>query len=458
MDSAREERDSNAIYRRRFSMAGTRRPFGFRVHTGLVVLLIASGLFFGGYNSLSGMAAAYVLTATAALLLLITERPEPEFWRALRWPSFLALAAICWQILNQMGVLALLGGYPPLVPDFFLPHMLGLCAAGLACLSGMVIGRDRRDFRSALRWLRHWAAASLLIGLLLWLVPVQLIDMPLSWRGRFAGLIGNANVVAVVGGMVVLLALDSFLDPLLNRPLKGPWWSRAGLAAVSLAEMLIGGAAMLAAASRMAIFVMLLLALFTLLARFSEQRWPVRWQGIMLAVGGIVLAFLLAGGQVMAKRFDYTGFDASLRLQLWDYLVQLVLMSPLNGYGQGSFAALNQYFLTDERMAEQFWNINSAHNVLLQITLNGGLPYLALICGTVLLLWRDIVRYVHGGALHWRARLVAWKNLGSARRSVLCLCALMLACASVDIVLDVPTMACLFFFLIGLLWGRANAA
>ena len=457
MYSAKDNGVDGAAYRRRLSMAGMGRSLGVRSNPGLIVALIASGLFFGGYNSLAGMAVAYLLTGAAALLLLTGAPPEQDFWHALRWPAGLGLAALGWQGLNQAGVLALLGGHPPLAPDYFLPNLLGLGAAGLACLSGMLMGRERREFRLALRWLCHWAAISLAIGILLWSAPAPLVDMSLSWRGRFAGLIGNANVSAVVGGMVVLLALDSFLEPLIHRPAKRPWRSRAALAAVPLAEMLVGATAMSIASSRITILVTLALVLLTLALRLSGRRWRARWPVLAVAVAGMTLAVLLPGGEMAAKRFDYVGFDASIRLRMWDYLAGLAMMSPFNGYGPGSFSALNEHFLTDERLAEQFWNINSAHNVVLQILLNGGLPYLALVCGGVLLLWRDIVRYVHGGASRWRERLAAWKDLGAARRAALCACALMLACASVDIVLDVPAMTCLFFFLTGLLWGRAHA-
>jgi O-antigen ligase len=424
-------------------------PASSRLFAVAVSALVASGLFLFGYNSLMGMAIAYGLMALSVAGLLVLCKPGAGFWRALRMPALAFGAALAWLTAIHIGLVAALGGLPSMTPDYFGAEMLGLLAAAFAMLAGMLLGGHDGQMRASVETLRHGMAAALLVGLILWRVdaPMPFADWSLTWRGRFAGLAGNANVTATVAGAVILLALAALIRRHGAEP-RGRWRKWQSLRPLSLLAMLeiaLGVVAMVQTASRFAMMGTVGLALIILLLRLPGLLRTGRLAVLVLVAGAVAFAAVKLELIAAPTRLDQIGFDWGVRARLWQFFADLVAAAPFTGYGLGSFGSLHAYFLTDETLAEGIWNVRSPHDIILQLMLNGGLPYLLLM----------------GVVLFWQGRAI-WRTLklrtaSSATIGLIAATFLILGCAMVDIVLDVTAMILLFQFMIGLLIGRSQA-
>lgn len=455
MGSASPLRISGRVKRRK-APATQSRPRGHALIVAAVALGVASGLFLGGYNSLAGMASAYLVMMAGVLALGISGPPDAAFWRDLRLPALCFGFALLWLLAIHAGLPALLGGPLSLTPDHFLPRLFGLLAGALALTAGAMLARDAADARFALEVLLHATAASLLLGLLLWLLDMGGPELTglLTWRGRFAGLIGNANTSAAIGGALLLVNLALLaerLTPGRGRPRRSRKARRIALA-LCAGEMAIGLGTIILAASRAILVLTLLLALFII----ARGMLAMKLRQALLALGGmlgsvLLLALLFLFNGQIGQRFATLDREWEARIAMWRHFADLASASPLFGYGLGSFTSLRTLDPGPERLAESIWNVNSAHNILLQLLLHGGLPYLAAMAAAIGLLgWRGWRGWRSGGAP--RPPGVA----GLPRRGVICALGLILAGSLVDIALDVPAAILFFLFLLGLLAGGGS--
>ncbi len=85
--------------------------------------------------------------------------------------------------------------------------------------------------------------------------------------------------------------------------------------------------------------------------------------------------------------------------------------------------------LRTAEQAQLLWYVHSAHDEVLSLLLEGGVPYLVLTMATMAAILFDIHR--HRDA----------KRADPLLRAMMVAMALVLACAMVDITLDVPAMA-----------------
>lgn len=412
----------------------------------LAALILSLGALLGGFNSLLGQALSYLVNAALLIFLLFIYRPEMRFWRQVMPVLLLCAAAAGWVWLANRGVPLIPGAGPPVVfaRDLFGPGMLGFLAGVLALVSGALIGQSPGAISRFLRWLVLFNAVWIIWGLILRASNLDLaFDLWMVTRqGRFTGTIGNANVTAALAGAMAILSAGMLAGYL--KPGRGRRPVPMALAAAGF-FLFIG--VMIATASRFALLVVVLL-LGILAASMVGSRARGRISAAMLrrmiavmVVVGIILLF--TAGAILMDRLSSAGGDLGDRFTLWSHYAELAGKAPLYGYGLGAFPSLNAHFLSSVEIAQAVWNVNSAHNILLQLVLNGGYPYFALLALGFLLVGATILRDMQREG--WPPDRLA---------PVLAL-AQIFCCALVDICLDVPALAILFLGLAGALWGRA---
>ncbi|MGE4324107.1 MAG: O-antigen ligase family protein [Sphingobium sp.] len=413
----------------------------------LAALIVSSGALFAGYDSLLGQAVAYLLNAALLVLLLFLFPPPLAFWRRLAPALALIALAALWAAVGHGGV-ALIPGFAaprPLAPDLFGVEMLGYAGGVAALLGGAVLGSRPGTVQPFLRW-----TAGFNLGWIVWGLVLRAGDMQdvfdlwtVTRQGRFTGTIGNANVTAAVAGAMALIVAGQ-----LHAAIGAGWRRRPVPVLVPAGAFLLFAGAMIATASRSALLSLLGLLLLLVLAGQSRGAPGDRLRAFLSSIGvvwiaGALTILLLVAGPILTARFAELDGDAALRLTMWSHYARLAAEAPLYGYGWGGFASLNAHSIQDVLLAQKLWNVNSAHNVLLQLTLNGGLPYCGMILAAFALIAASLAAHLRREG--WGVPLLA---------PVLAL-AQILACAMVDIALDLPAVVTLFLFLGGLLWGRA---
>ncbi|MET1755181.1 O-antigen ligase family protein [Novosphingobium sp. RD2P27] len=407
----------------------------------LCALTVTVGLAFNGLNSATGQAVVAILGGGMLLTLLLAERPEEQFWRERKPVLVPAVLAFAWVCIGALGVTV--SDTPmPLAPDFAATSLLSWLGSFAALVCGSILGMKRVRSRKALELVTFFIGMSLLAGLIL-----HFLDQPsrssafwaISRQGRFAGLIGNVNVTAAVACGTIILALMMSA----NRLQQG---NRSKDMAVALAGFAIAGIALVAAfltAARFPIVAVMALGVLTL---FLTTR-TARGRGRKTYRFGLVFAALacaigLTSSELLLTRFEAIGTEVAVRSLMWQHYVSLVLEAPIQGYGPGSFPALNAASLDNPVLGKTLWYVNSAHNIVLQLALEGGLPYLALMFLAGLRIARDVLPLIWSGRMS-----IVFVGVFAMSMQIL-------VCALVDIALDVPASIFLAMFLTGLLWGR----
>ena len=402
-----------------------------------VAAAMAAGLFFGGFDSGDGRAIAFLLCGGTLVLLLLLDPPPPDFWRRIAPVAALVALAWLWLVLGMAW-----SRLKPLAPDLVTIDLLGTGAGTAALLAGTLFAYRRGavvtaiDLWLMLAILSFGVAAADAIGLIDWAGGASL------WRrDRFVGLVGNANILSVIAGAVILLSVSRLLTAL--RGQRG-----AALAALRpqvvlySAIALCGAGTMLATGSRasVALVVLFLLLLFT---RGLQHGPSQRGIFTVLAIIALLAAAVLADHRgVLMSRIDAVDADTGFRLAMWSRYLEVALAQPWFGHGPGSFPEVNRAALNDPLLAQATWSANSAHNLLLQLVLKGGAPYALALLAAAALVLRDIIRYFAGA----RRSVEAW--------GLLTVIALILGSSLVDIALDVPATIILAMFATGFLWGE----
>jgi O-antigen ligase len=260
---------------------------------------------------------------------------------------------------------------------------------------------------------------------------------------RFTGTSLNANASACLFGVIALLGLGRWLTLMRESGEDRDSGIVARIAA--MLGLAIGTGACFITGSRTAL--LLLVAGLAIVAGRDPllRRRLLRPRGLaMLAAAGFVLVMLaLTIGDVTLDRMAMTGTDAVTRVEIWRHYAALVGRSWLWGYGPLSFDEVNLMSLRTAAQATLLWYVHSAHNQILSMLLEGGVPYLVLATATL----AAILLAIH--------RRRDPKRADPLLRAMMVATTFVLACAMVDITLDVPAMAALQTVLIGLPWGRA---
>lgn len=404
----------------------------------LALLAACGGLFLGGADGPLGQSLAG-LTGGVALLAALWRLPvAPPLPRGALWPLAWAGAALAWLVVVALVRSFQQGGETlPVTPDFFLPRFLGLLGGLCLLLAGLMIGRDRRLRRWAELGLEALIVMHLLLGVALWNGGATAVgDSPLEWDGRFAGLIGNANVTAaicVAGGQ---LALARLLSGAGARGHRAALFHGAALLAMLWGLGLTGSRLPSLA---MALGAAVQIGRFWLMRdrSFSGGRAAFWWGAVAVATAGL----LLAGGAT--HRVENLGADGYARAFYWKEFVGIGLRAPWTGFGPGAFTTARLFYLGEGDGWPSGMVIHSPHALLLQLWLTGGAPY------AVALLFAG-----GGVGLSLVRCLRNAPDDGDQVGRIAAILAL-LFCAQADIVLDMPVGVGVFLLIVGLAWGRA---
>jgi O-antigen ligase len=312
-------------------------------------------------------------------------------------------------------------------------EMVKLC--GLACLFGLgaLQGLSRDRALATLKAIVWTGGGYALVSLITFVAGVQI-----AVGDRLSGGFLSANSGATVFGILTVLALALFL--------RG-WQNNAGL---GLSRRITAVAGPLACLSLSAVCLVLTQSRMGLAATFVAAGALLVWtfaqnpKGkasaivaglIMLVLGGVLF---FGGNALVWTRIDALDADATIRGQIFAAHWQAFLASPLFGYGLGSFDPVNLQVITAEN-ASTLWPIRATHNVYLQwlqeAGLVGAIPMFLLIA-TIL------------GLSVWRSGGV--KGTRTPLHGLICASLVILLHGLTDYALQVPSIAALWTFLLGL--------
>lgn len=410
-----------------------------------VAALIVPFVLFGQMMALAAdgpllAAAAAVAEILAAVLVLILVPPPLAFWRRLGPALAVLLLGAIWLASGTMT------GIDLLHRDWISPD---LNRGGVVrYLGGVAI----LVASAAVAWRRGGVRVSLDAWLIVSLIllaagfAMNEADPARVWgydkgflAGRFTGTILNANAAGCLFGILAVLGLGRFLTLLPRRLDPAPL---AMMIAAPVA-LLAGVGACAITASRTALAATMVALLLT--AAFDRElrlqaRQRTRYIVLLLAalaIGVAVMLFLL--GDVVNDRFHTISSDGIERTRIWAFYGRIVMEHPL-GVGPGGLDDATLHALTATADAARIWFVHSPHNLLLSLLLVGGWPYLVLIVvAAALLAWPAI-------------RSSSVRRHPMMRASALSI-GVILACASVDITLDIPAFASLAAFLMALVWS-----
>ena len=409
---------------------------------------IEPGLFLRGFDGPIGQATACLLTSLVLAGLLISMRPTALFWRG--HASALALfgLALLWLVavfgVRWMFVFA--NSELPLAPDLFLPKFLGTLAGFWALVIGLLCSRLSGSKVTTADWILLLLTLYAALGLIQWFLLSWGLsqDWSVVYQLRFAGLIGNSNVTACICGAACVLAWGNL------------WYGygKPGLAAsrfqvLAAVALTINFLALLVTASRVAFFATVMAMAVQALRRRRERQTmtaPMHWRlAPMIAVaGGVLLIIWTQAASGLMARLNVLDADSAQRWAIWRHFAENVPAALWTGYGSGSFASLNLYTMNGGLAHYRLWAVNSSHNLLIQLLLVGGIPYLVLMTAGAAMIAADIF----GSAL-WTGR--------DERFAALVLGAfVILAGGVVDIALDLPAGVIVLALLAGLAWGQAR--
>ena len=195
--------------------------------------------------------------------------------------------------------------------------------------------------------------------------------------------------------------------------------------------------AMFMTGSRGAVVVSLLALVLAFIA-FFRRDLP-GWSGIVAALaGGLVVALVLLqimGGDVNG-RFDMAGLADGGRLETYKSTLRMIGDHPWFGTGQGTFAYAFPSYRSSNASILGVWDM--AHNALLQIAADMGLPIAAL----VVVAWTVVFTVlVHGIRVRRRGLIFPVAALSVAVLAVLH--------SMIDFSLQIPGYAIMALSLIG---------
>lgn len=422
---------------------GARRPLLAPLRPALPVLAALAGTIaglFNGFDTSFGPPLACLFGTGLLAVTLAAAPPRSAFWRQTAPVIALLAAAALWALSCSRGWL----GGPALVPDLAPAETLGLIGAGAALIAGAAIGADRLRLDRTVDLLVGFGIAVTVIGAIVAQQGIVLSDS--FWHpgqgNRFAGTFGNANVAGCFYAVIATLAAAraiAALPPPGAQPRSRP-------ALLRWLICLIAFAACIATASRTAT-VTAVIAIAALLILHAHGRRTGRRRGrLLVGLGAAALALGLVlfalSGDLIVRAQGIDG-DWALRRLMWSHYADVAARSPLFGYGLGSFPTVNLRHLADPWQAQTMWSANAAHNIALALVIEAGLPFLLLTCAALLWIAVRVAR-------RQRAQRFDPRVAGLAAALLV-----MIGNATVDIALDVPGVALLFWLMLGLLWGAA---
>lgn len=415
----------------------------------LAALLALDMAVLGANGPLLAIIAANAHISLLILVLLAGPMPPDPVARGLVVPAMLAIGATVWAIYPDIVALVTDRASPPTMrpaPDLVGPALVQLIAGWSALLSGLSIAMRRGQGRMFIDWLLVFGVLVILLGLIL-----RQWDSGTVWgyakgihAGRFTGTLLNANAAGALFAVLAILAFARALVAWVEQRRHLLAYRLPLPLMLSILALLAALGACLLTGSRAA-FLLLMVALPVVALVDGTARRAICQRRYLpyLVVGGLLLLTLvLLFGGLTLSRLEALSDGQVDRPGIWAHYRDLGMAQP-HGFGLGSFAEANIRFLDSPAKAHDFWYINAAHNFVLNMMVEGGWPYAALMLAAAGWLMIDAVRL--------------WQSAGFDVLSVAIACAivLMALCAGVDIIFNVPAGAYCALVLLGLLWGRS---
>jgi O-antigen ligase len=425
---------------RRSTKAPSLRPALWTGHLTLVVLFMAM-LLGGAVGATEGLALCLVLASI--LLLAWSAAPSPVPMRRLAWPAAgLALTLIVaittvlpvFPGMMRGGLLAPVGGATlSIAPAATLAEIAKLGGIGCAFVCGVLASGGHRS----------GARLSILCaGLTTVWAAWSLVLLATTGAGRLGAPFLSPNTAATLLGVGCVLTLGRFLA-------KGPSASPGRRDAARLAAL--GGAlgvqlfSLLLTQSRAGIAVTLLaMAGLVVATRASGQSRgsPGDWLwGAAAALAALVVA---EAGRAVLARIRALADDAGDRTEIFNLYGRAFLDAPAFGSGLGTGSYLTKLGLTPTNY-DSLWNVQSAHNWVLQWLAEGGLAGATPMFAAV-------------GVVLWRAVRGLDAATGPLLLPLLFADAVVLGHGLTDFGLQIPALALYWSFLLGLQVAIAERA
>lgn len=431
----------------------------------LLVLFIA--LLLNGANSATG-AALFSMTTLGAFAVAVATASRRALKNVLaaNWLSIAAaLTFLALAVLSATPGLALRELPHPLwaiVGDDAWPLSLSpyrTLEGAVAVLSsfaayalGALLAPDSRARDWAGRWLVAVSILYAFIGLYLFFSPAAQggtrLDVGVSSANAAAALFG---VLALSAAALMVRAARGRLDSSVETPLRSGWrWAGFALKApLSFAAILFLFACLLLTASRGGLvatligFLIFATAISTQSLKHAGARGGVLLTPVVLIAAAFLLLFL-RGGEEVVQRFALAAEDLEVRRALasahWTY----VLERPLLGHGLNTYHELNSLAATPENWSA-LRQPGSTHNIFIQVLEETGVVGLAL---WALMLVTPLLRGI--------ARITGRRSGAEWAAAAFAATALLLLHGVVDFTLQVPAIAALYAFVLGMTLGRSE--
>lgn len=400
----------------------------------LLAILLSLGMAVRAFDSTAGQAMSCIVNAALLGWLLIKAAPTMNFWRRAAPVIGCVLAAVTWGVLMSFQ-------FDGSLPDYSPGKILSLFSGLAALLCGAIVGGRTNRSKGILDWLLLINCLILVAGLIVRQIGTEgvLHSWTIERETRFTGLIGNANVTAAMAACFAIIAFARLTD-VRGAPIWAGDWRPGHI--INLPMFVISfGVVILAAARFTAVLLLIILTLFALhwLLRKTTLVYT-RLTAIIAAL--TITTLILAFAGILFERFEVLGTAYQSRVATWSHLAAVAGESPTYGYGLGSFSTINAHLLSDPRYAQANWTLNSAHNIFLQLMIQGGWPYMLLICCAAFVVIRQTMPVLRRN----------WSRDDAVIVAMLCV---IVGNAMIDVVLDMPAPVTFFLFVAGLLWGRA---
>ena len=317
-------------------------------------------------------------------------------------------------------------------------EILKLCGLAAFFVSGAIMARSEEFGRKA----RYAVLAGGVIFALKGLTHVGNGDS--VWAGRLTAGLASPNIAGTALGILFILAMTTLgARNSSGRQNRGEKLVFAYAPAAGL--MLLFLACLFLTASRGAIAATGIAALVYLGLMLTARKITLLQGSIAVAALAVIGGGLaLTRGTLALHRFGAVSADTSARAVLFSVHLAAFQTSPLMGFGLGAFDAINKLEFTRLNYAA-VWNVRAAHDVYLQWLDEAGLIGAApmfLCIGLILIttLFLSVGQRRH-------ARWI---------RAMLAVDALVMIHGATDFALQVPSVAALWAYLLGLQLGATK--
>lgn len=362
------------------------RP-GLWIGRAALAVLFAAMLLGGAVSAPEALVLCILISVVAALGWGASASPIPI--RRLALPALGLLLSLLVAVattlplfpnLARQGVFAPVGGAAlSIAPSATLVEAAKLGAIGCAFFCGVLSGGGRRTPARLLT-----LSVALTTGWAVW----SLLLLATTGGGRLDAPFLSPNTAATLLGAGCVLTLGRLLAQRPSRALRG----RAAAAAAALAGAFAAQLFALLLTQSRAGAAVTVLALAGLVVAMRAPGWrrsgPRRW--VWPAAAVVAALFVAEAARAVLVRLGALGGDAGDRWEIFALYAGAFADAPVFGGGLGSATYVTKLGLTAANY-DSLWNVQSAHNWLLQWLAEGGLAGALPMFGAVaLVLWRTV--------------------------------------------------------------------